>query len=58
LVDLQKPAFLTIARINPKNGRELWEHSEDRAPIDVQFNNNTIELVFKREVEVLKYLSF
>jgi outer membrane protein assembly factor BamB len=58
LVDLQKPAFLTITRINPKNGREMWEHSEDRAPIDVQFNNNTIELVFKREVEVLKFLAF
>jgi hypothetical protein len=24
----------------------------------VQFNNNTIELVFKREVEVLKFLAF
>jgi outer membrane protein assembly factor BamB len=55
---LQKPPYFRIARINPKNGRILWEHFEERVPFDVRFQNNTIELVFKREVEVLKYLSF
>ena len=57
---LQKPAYFRIARINPKDGRLLWEYydSKDRCPVDVRFNANTIELVFKREVQVLKYLTF
>ena len=57
---LQKPAYFRIARINPKDGRLLWEYydSKDRCPVDVRFNANTIELVFKKEVQVLKYLTF
>ncbi len=55
---LQKPALMHLTRLNPKNGRTLWDYSEDRAPVAVQFHDNTIELVFKKEVEVLKYLSF
>ena len=57
LQGLQKPAYLRIARINPKNGRVMWEHVQDRCPIDVRFDNNSIELIFKREVQVLKYLT-
>jgi len=55
---LQKPAYLRIARVNPSNGRLIWEHYQDRCPIDVRFNENSIELVFKREVQVLRYLTF
>ncbi|MBW8863574.1 MAG: PQQ-binding-like beta-propeller repeat protein [Verrucomicrobia bacterium] len=55
---LQKPAYLRIARVNPKNGRIMWEHYQDRCPVNVQFNENSIELIFKREVQVLRYLSF
>jgi hypothetical protein len=55
---LQKPPYLRIARINPQNGRVMWEHYQDRAPIDVRFDDNSIELIFKREVQVLKYLTF
>jgi hypothetical protein len=58
LSGLQKPAYLRIARIDPKNGRLLWEHYQDRCPIDVRFDANSIQLVFKREVQVLKYLTF
>jgi hypothetical protein len=58
LQGLQKPAYLRIARINPKNGRVMWEHYQDRCPIDVRFDGNSIELIFKREVQVLKYLAF
>jgi outer membrane protein assembly factor BamB len=59
LQGLQKPAYLRIARINPQNGRVMWEYYDrNRCPIDVQFDNSSIELVFKREVQVLKYLSF
>jgi hypothetical protein len=57
---LQKPAYFRIARINPENGRVMWEYydSRDRCPVDVRFKDNSIELVFKREVQVLKYLTF
>jgi len=58
LQGLQKPPYLRIARINPKNGRVLWEHYQDRAPFSIQFKDNFIELIFKREVQVLQYLSF
>ena len=54
----QKPPYFRIARINPKNGRILWEHYQDRVPFDVRFQDNSIELVFKREVQVLKFLAF
>ena len=54
---LQKPPYLRIARIRPSDGRILWEYTQDRAPIDARFNDNTIELIFKKEVRVLKYLA-
>ncbi len=52
----EKPPFLRIRRINPKNGQEIWEHFQQRAPVDVAFDRNTIRLVFKKEVQVLKSL--
>ncbi|HEV2435344.1 MAG TPA: PQQ-binding-like beta-propeller repeat protein [Verrucomicrobiae bacterium] len=53
------PAHIWIRRINPRNGRVLWEYYQaDKGPIlNVQFKDNFIELVFKKEVDVLKYLS-
>jgi hypothetical protein len=53
-----KPAFLRILRINPGNGEVIWDYQQGRAPLDVQFNGNMIGLVFKKEVQVLKFLSF
>jgi hypothetical protein len=55
---IQTPPYFRIARIDPKNGRILWEHYQDRVPFDVRFHDNSIELVFKREVQVLKFLAF
>jgi hypothetical protein len=54
---LGKHATLSIKRLNPANGRQMWEHCQDRAPYDVQFDKNTIRLVFKQEVQVLKFFS-
>jgi len=54
----EKGPFLHIRRINPKNGHEMWGHVQQRAPVDVAFDKNTIRLVFKKEVQVLKALSF
>jgi len=57
LVDLQKKPYLRIVRIDPQNGRVLWDHEQDRCPVALQFDQNSIELIFKREVQVLKYLT-
>jgi endogenous inhibitor of DNA gyrase (YacG/DUF329 family) len=58
IASLQKPPYLRLARISPKDGRELWQIYQDRAPVYFRFNDNFIELVFKKEVQVLTYLSF
>jgi hypothetical protein len=50
--------FLRIRRISPRNGHILWEHGQERAPLDIQFDKNTIRLVFKKEVQVLRFLTF
>ena len=52
------PSFVQIRRINPKNGEIMWVYQQSRAPLNLQFNGNTIELVFRKEVQVLKFLSF
>jgi hypothetical protein len=55
---LEKQPWMRIRRINPSNGREVWEHFQERAPLDVAFEKNTIRLVFKKEVQVLRYPTF
>jgi hypothetical protein len=52
------PPFMRIRRINPRDGEVMWEHFQQRAPLDARFDRNTIELVFKKEVQVLKFLAF
>ncbi len=49
---------MRIRRISPKNGHIVWEYYQQRAPLDIQFDKNTIRLVFKKEVQVLKFLTF
>jgi hypothetical protein len=58
MTDIQKPPYLRIARLRPADGRILWEHHQDRCPVDVRFKDNSIELIFKREVQVLRFLAF
>ena len=56
---LQKPPYLHIARIDPKNGRVIWKYSIKTAARWICNSTKTaIELIFKREVQVLKYLTF
>ncbi|MGD0351401.1 MAG: PQQ-binding-like beta-propeller repeat protein [Verrucomicrobiota bacterium] len=50
-------AYLRIRRISPSDGRILWDYQQERAPLFFQFHGNMIELVFKKEVQVLKFLS-
>jgi hypothetical protein len=54
----EKPPFTRIRRLHPKTGKEIWEHFQDRAPLDVQFERNFIRLVFRKEVQVLKFPTF
>ena len=35
----------------------MWEYPDKRVPLDVQFDQNTIRLVFKQEVQVLRFLA-
>ena len=51
-------AYLRIRRISPRDGRILWDYQQERAPLFFQFHGNMIELVFKKEVQVLKFVSF
>jgi len=51
-------AHLSIQRLDPGTGRKLWEHFEERAPLDVRFDKNTLHIVLKKEVEVLKFVAF
>ena len=55
---LQKPAYLRITRLRPSDGRILWEYYDrDRCPVNWDFDGNSIQLIFKREVQVLRYLT-
>lgn len=53
-----RESVLSIKRLNPKNGRVMWEHVQKRAPFEVRFDKNTIRLVFKKEVQVLRFVAF
>jgi hypothetical protein len=55
---LEKPTWLRIRRLNPANGREIWEHYEERVPLDIAFDPNTIRVVYKKEVQVLRFPRF
>jgi hypothetical protein len=54
----EKPPYLRIRRLNAASGREMWEHFQQRCPLDIGFDRNLIRLVFKKEVQVLKFLAF
>jgi outer membrane protein assembly factor BamB len=54
----EKRPWLRIRRINPNDGREVWDHFQERAPLDVAFDQNVIRLVFKKEVQVLRFPGF
>ena len=57
MAGLEMPAFLRIRRLNTGDGSVMWEYYQPRVPLDVQFNDNSIQIVFKKEVQVLRFLS-
>jgi hypothetical protein len=55
---LDSKPYLRIRRISPRNGRVLWDYFEQRGALDVQIHDNTFQIVMKREVQLLKFISF
>jgi hypothetical protein len=54
---LERGAFLRIRRIDAGSGRILWEHVQKRCPLDMHFHENTIQLLFRKEVQHLKFFA-
>jgi hypothetical protein len=50
------PPHIRLRRLSASNGQVKWEHYQKRAPLNVDIQNNTIQLVFKKEVQVLKFI--
>lgn len=50
------PPFLRIRRISASNGQIVWEHVQKRCPIAMHFHENTIQLMFRKEVQFLKFM--
>jgi outer membrane protein assembly factor BamB len=50
------PAHVRIKRLDAGNGRVLWQHYQKRFPLDVRYDKNSIHLLFKKEVQVLKFI--
>ncbi len=48
--------FLRIRRIDASNGRVVWVHVQERCPLDLHFHENSIQIMFKKEVQHLKIL--
>jgi hypothetical protein len=55
---ISSKSFMRLRRLNPGSGTEMWLHTEERAPLDIQFDKNSIRMVFKKEVEVLRSRAF
>jgi len=51
------PPHIRIKRLDPGNGRVMWDHYQERFPLDFHFDKNTIQLLFKKEMVVLKYFT-
>jgi hypothetical protein len=55
---LQRLPYLRITRLRPSDGRIMWDYYDrERCPVNWSFDDNSIQLIFKREVQVLRYLS-
>jgi hypothetical protein len=50
------PPHIRIRRLDAGNGRVLWQHYQKRFPLDVRYDRNSIHLLFKKEVQVLKFI--
>ena len=52
------PAHLRIYALDPKDGKPFWEHYDGREPIALDFHQNLMQVLFKKEMQLLKFVSF
>jgi hypothetical protein len=52
------PPHIRVRRLDPGSGRSLWQHYQKRAPLDVRFDRNSFQVLFKHEVQSIRYISF
>jgi len=57
LPGLNTPPHIRIRRLSASDGRPKWEYYQKRAPINVDIQKNMIQLVFKKEMQVLKFIA-
>jgi outer membrane protein assembly factor BamB len=55
-IGLEIPAHIRLRRLDADNGRVRWEHYQQRYPLDVHFDRNTIQFLFKKEVQYLRFV--
>jgi len=51
-------AHVRIYRLDLADGTDLWEHYDNRFPLALDFQENTIQILFKKEMQVLKFIAF
>jgi len=52
------PAHVRIYRLDLADGTDLWEHYDHRFPLALDFQKKTIQILFKQEMQVLKFIAF
>ena len=52
-----RDARTRVCRLDPGTGRVRWEHEQPRLLLDAQFDRNTFQLVFRKEMQTLGYTS-
>jgi hypothetical protein len=56
-IGLEIPPHIRVRRLDAGNGRVLWQHYQKRAPLDVRFEANTFQILFKHEMQVLRFFT-
>ena len=49
--------FVRVRRVDSGTGKILWNHVQERHPLDVRIDQNTFQLLFRKEVQLLKYIA-
>lgn len=57
-IGAQTLPYVRIRRIDPRSGHVMWDHFQQRGALDVNIRENIFQIVFKKEVQVLKFVSF
>jgi hypothetical protein len=51
------PEHMRISRLEPDSGRALWEHYDKRMPLSWDCAGQTIPILFRDELRILRFLS-